>query len=75
MNRKIYDVKKDGNVWKGISRNGDRASVVSSTKADAVKKTSEIAKSHGNSQVVIRKADGKIQSERTYGNDPKSSKG
>jgi hypothetical protein len=28
----------------------------------------------GNAQVVIRKKDGSIQSERTYGHDPRRSK-
>jgi hypothetical protein len=30
---------------------------------------------HGNAQVVIRRKDGQIQSERTYDNDPRRRKG
>jgi hypothetical protein len=30
---------------------------------------------HGNCSVKIKKTDGKIQEERTYGKDPKRSKG
>ena len=76
MKRKVYDVKqrKDGN-WEGTARGGSKASVVTSNKSDAVKRTAEIAKNIGNSQVVIRKTDGKIQSERTYGSDPFPPKG
>jgi len=75
MERKIYDITKSDGGWQGIARGGQRASVVASTKEEAVHKTAEIAKKQGNTQVVIRKSDGKIQSERTYGNDPRSSKG
>jgi hypothetical protein len=75
MERKIYDVIAGDKVWKGIARGGERASVVTKTKEEAISKTTSIAKKNGPSQVVIRKENGKIQSERTYGNDPKISKG
>jgi hypothetical protein len=45
------------------------------TKAMAIASAVKSAKQHGNAQVVIRKRDGTIQSERTYGNDPRRSKG
>lgn len=75
MKRKIYDIIAGDKVWKGIVRGGERASVITKTKEEAITKTTSIAKKNGHSQVVIRKENGKIQSERTYGNDPKSSKG
>jgi PAS domain S-box-containing protein len=45
------------------------------TKTMAIASATKSAKQHGNAQVVIRKKDGSIQSERTYGNDPRRSKG
>jgi hypothetical protein len=44
-------------------------------KAEAVSAAAAAGRSLGNAQVVIKKRDGKIQSERTYGNDPRRSKG
>lgn len=70
MKRKVYDVVKTEDGWAGKARGGERASVTGNTKAEVVSKTAEIAKNHGHSQVVIHKTDGKIESERTYGNDP-----
>jgi hypothetical protein len=45
------------------------------TKQEAVNAAAKQARSMGNSQVVIQKRDGTIQSERTYGNDPRRTKG
>ncbi len=45
------------------------------TKQEALNAAAKQARSMGNSQVVIQKKDGTIQSERTYGNDPRRSKG
>ena len=76
--RKIYDVKKTEAGWEGIARGGERASVTGPTKAEVVKRTTEIAKnSPMDTSVVIRKQDGKIQEERTFprSSDPTSSKG
>lgn len=75
MARKVYDVIKVQSDWKGIVRGGEKASVVAKTKQEAVSKTISIAKNKDLSQVVIRDKTGKIQSERTYGNDPRTSKG
>ncbi|MGH2636978.1 MAG: DUF2188 domain-containing protein [Actinomycetota bacterium] len=44
-------------------------------KQEAVDGAVAAARAIGNSQVVIRKMDGTIQSERTYGNDPRRTKG
>lgn len=44
-------------------------------KADAVGDAADKARRQGNSQLVIKKEDGKIQEERTYGNDPYPPKG
>ena len=72
MSRKVYDVTKghDGE-WKGTLRGAARSSVSAPTKAEALERTVEIAKNAPLSQVVIHKEHGGIQSERTYGQDPK----
>lgn len=70
MRRKIYDVKKQNDSWVVKGRDNERASAITSTKAEAVKRAAEIGNNNGNAQVVIRKENGQIQSERTYGDDP-----
>jgi hypothetical protein len=75
MGRKVYDVKKDGDSWVVKGRDNERASAVTSTKDEAVRKAAELGRNNGHAQVVIRKEDGKIQSERTYGDDPYPPKG
>lgn len=72
MSRKVYDVTKDRDgEWKGTLRGPGRPSVSAPTKAEALERTVEIAKSAPLSQVVIHKEHGGIQSERTYGKDPR----
>lgn len=74
--RKVYDVsQRPDDKWQGKARGGERPSVVRDTKEQAVKDTTRIARNQDPSQVVIRKADGKIQEERTYGKDPFPPKG
>lgn len=45
------------------------------TKADGVAHVMKFGNKHGNCSVRIKKVDGKIQEERTYGKDPRGSKG
>jgi hypothetical protein len=45
------------------------------TKQAAIDDAAARGRESGNAQVVIRKKDGSIQSERTYFNDPRRSKG
>jgi hypothetical protein len=70
MKRKVYDVKKTGDSWSVVGRDNERASAVKSTKEEAVQRAAEIGRNNGHAQVVIRKENGQIQSERTYGDDP-----
>jgi len=44
-------------------------------KTEAVQAAAAAGRQLGNAQVVIKKADGRIQSERTYGGDPRRTKG
>jgi hypothetical protein len=70
--RKVYHLTKgsDGD-WKGTLVGARRPSVSAETKAEGLERTVEIARGAGLSQVVIHKEDGIIQSERTYGKDPR----
>jgi len=71
MSRKVYHVTKDhGGPWKGTVEGANRASVSAETKAEAIARTTELARSAPLGQVVIHKENGVIQSERTYGKDP-----
>lgn len=63
-------VVKNGDDWKTKKAGSERASSVHDTKAEAVERAKELAKSHTLGQVVVHKEDGKIQTEYTYGKDP-----
>ncbi|MGD8718183.1 MAG: DUF2188 domain-containing protein [Candidatus Zixiibacteriota bacterium] len=75
--RESYHVVHDGdeNLWKVKREGADRASSTHDTKEEAVDKARELAKNNEPSQIIIHKQDGKIQEERTYGNDPYPPKG
>lgn len=60
-----WQVKKQGN---------DRASAVTPTKDEAVKIARPAARKE-HSELIIKGADGRIQSRDSHGHDPKSSKG
>ncbi len=62
--------KKADGKW---SFSGDGKSFA--TKADGMAHVMKFGNKHGNCSVKIKKTDGKIQEERTYGKDPKRSKG
>lgn len=68
--RKTYHVTKTDTGWQGKAAGGKKASVTGKTKDKVVKDTIQIAKASGKSSVVVHKANGKFQEERTY---PKSS--
>jgi len=73
--RRQYHVtadKKGG--WK-VTETGQPDVYHFETKPPAVEKGMQLARRHKPSQLLIHKKDGKIQEERTYGNDPRSSKG
>lgn len=74
--RTIVDVSPKGNGdWKVQRRGAERADRVFENKQDAINRGRELAKSQGPGQLVIRKADGKIQTEHTYEKDPYPPKG
>lgn len=73
--RYMVDRDKKSGDWHG--KRGKDVIVRGSTKQPVVKKVVAAAKKDRAAQVVIKKADGKIQEERTYprGSDPRRSKG
>jgi hypothetical protein len=75
MKRKTYHITKTETGWEAKAEGNERASFTAETKEAIIQKTTESAKAQGNASVVIHKADGKIQEERTYGNDPFPPKG
>ena len=76
--RKVYSVEprpsKPG--WK-VKQQGGKTVTKSPTKTAAVKDATKVARKDKKAWVVIRKANGRIQEERTYprGSDPRKPKG
>ena len=68
--RDVYDLSPDGDEWVLKKRGGKRASRRFDRKDEAGKESPEIVRGRGRSQLVLRKRDGTIQEERTYGDDP-----
>jgi hypothetical protein len=76
MARVRYRVTPRGDGGWQVKRDGaSRASNVFDSKAEAVERGSDLARSQPFGQIIIYKQDGKIQTEYTYGNDPRSRKG
>lgn len=72
MSRKTYHVVKQDDQWKVKGENAQRSSANFDTKNAAVERAKELAKSQPLGQVVIHKQDGEIQTEYTYGADPRN---
>ncbi len=66
--------KKKGD-WKLFEQGTNRTIRRFKTKEQGVKISADIVRKKGNSQLKIHKVDGKIQEERTFGNDPRRYKG
>lgn len=74
--RRVYNVNPTGDGdWEVKGRRADRAVKVYDKKADAIERAKNLAQKGPLGQVVIRKSDGTIQTEYTYGEDPVRSKG
>lgn len=75
--RVIYHVvpESKAGVWH-VKQQGNSVPVATfKTKAEAVAAGREIARSHTKGQLIIHLANGRIETEHTYGEDPRSSKG
>lgn len=69
--RRTYHITPNANGgWNVKAEDASRASSSHKTKAEAVTRGKELAKSQNLGQLVIHKQDGTIQIEYTYGKDP-----
>jgi len=68
--RNIYYVNPRLFSWEIKKQNGNRAIKICDTKKEACDFARKIAKNNEPSQVVVKKKDGTIETEWTYGNDP-----
>lgn len=68
MKRNIVRVLPKNGSWKVTYNSSEVSTYV--LKSVAVEKGKSLAKSNTPSQLVIYKADGTIETEHTYGNDP-----
>lgn len=66
--------QKGGDGWSVKRQGNEKASRVTETKAEAVKIGREYAKQE-NSELIIKGADGRIQSKDSHGHDPNPPKG
>ena len=74
--RTTYHVtKRPDGQWQTKAAGASRASAIAKTKAQAVDRARDLAKSQDLGQVVIHKSNGQIQTEHTYGKDPYPPKG
>ena len=68
MARKRYDVVPSGTNWAVTT--GGRTLSTFVTKSDAITAGVTVARANQPSQLLIHRANGTIEDERTYGNDP-----
>jgi len=73
--RTKYHVLPSQNGWEGMMEGAIRASVVSKSKEEVLERTIKLAQRRIPSSVLIHKADGTFQEERSYGSDPYPPKG
>ena len=73
--RDVYHVTPDGDGWKVKKEGASRASASTGTKKPAIDRAKELAKKAPLGQVIIHKQDGSIQTEYTYGEDPRKRPG
>jgi len=66
-----YDKQVAAWTLKGAGEDGEPYD----TKREAVKRGVQVGRENGNAQLIIKGRDGKIREERTYGHDPRRSKG
>lgn len=72
---KYHVTQRPDGRWQAKAEGSPRASTVADTKAEAIDRGRDLAKSKPLGQLVIHKSNGRFQSERTYGKDPYPPKG
>lgn len=70
-----YELVHKNEKWHFKKQGSAQALKSFATKAEGVAHVMKAGNKHGNCSVKIKKVDGTIQEERTYGVDPKRSKG
>lgn len=76
MNRKVYHVVHRGESWLVRRVRARRANGCHSSKAAAIVQAKALANRPGLlGQVVVHGRDGRVQAERTYGADPRRTRG
>jgi hypothetical protein len=75
MKRVVYHVTPVGEDWRVKRVGAKRAAKVFESKKDAVGRGKELAKGAGFGQVRVHGRDGDIETEYTYGEDPRESQG
>lgn len=67
--------KRPDGRWQTKATGASRAAAVADPKAAVVDRARGLAKAQTRGQLVIHKANGQVQTEQTYGNDPYPPKG
>jgi hypothetical protein len=75
MARTIYHVTPAGDAWRVKRAGTRRADSIHSHKFDAIARAQALAKRRGLGQVKVHRHDGEIQTEYTYGKDPRRTAG
>lgn len=70
MARTVYEVVPAGSDWRVKRRDASQAAARRSNKDEAVRIGVRLCKKNTPSQLIIKRQDGTIQDERTYGDDP-----
>ncbi len=73
--RKVYEVRPHPQGWQGTLQGAQRASVVAETKSAVLAQTKDLAKAAPLGQVIVKSRHNVIQTEYTYGEDPRRSIG
>lgn len=73
--RETWHVTTHEDGWQVKKSGNEQATSLHENKQDALQAAREIAKDQELGQLKIHKADGTIQEERTYGEDPPGTKG
>ena len=71
MSRHTYHVTPHGDAWRVMRAGAGRADSVHASKAKAIARARELAKKATLGQVKVHGRDGGIQTEYTYGKDPR----
>ena len=75
MDRKIYHVTPAGEDWRVKRTDTRRAASLHKSKSEAISRAKQLARNAALGQVMVHRSDGAIQSEYTYGRDPRRSPG